>query len=91
MPLVWALAGASTGAMASKLSCRHCGISLEGSPLTCPYCGSFTGSLGVSGSTLAKMAIAISVPVVGDIRVGGARATNRRVKVGFSPESHTVG
>jgi hypothetical protein len=49
--------------MAAGLSCRHCGITLESSHVICPVCGGFTGSLGVSGRTLAKIAITILAPI----------------------------
>jgi hypothetical protein len=49
--------------VATERSCRHCGITVEASHAVCPMCGGFTGSLGVSGRTLARIAIAILAPI----------------------------
>jgi len=45
--------------VATGRSCLHCGITVEASDDVCPMCGGFTGSLGVSGRALVKIAITI--------------------------------
>jgi uncharacterized OB-fold protein len=49
--------------MTAEVSCRHCGITVEPSHVVCPICGGFTGSVGVSGRTLAKIAITVVEPI----------------------------
>ncbi len=64
--------------MATERSCRHCGITVEASHVVGPMSGGFTGSLGVSGRALVK--IAITILADRDLDPDGAG-----LRIGFRP------